>query len=106
MVNTFLILLSYCVDLGTFVLLCQAPEIASHGTAEQCCCTEMQGTMLAGEQGGFIVRWSGFAPSLRLLRVASAVTLGAEKFSEMSDLTVGVLKYTISNCLPSSGYKD
>lgn len=55
MVNTFLILLSYRVDLGTFVLLCEAPEIASHGTAEEHCSTERQGTTLTGAQEGLVV---------------------------------------------------
>lgn len=106
MVNTFLILLSYCVDLYTFVLLCQAPEIASHGIAEQFGCNlRFRKPCWLTKQEGLIVGWSGFAPTLQLLRVASAVVLSAGRFFHMSGLIDDVLKHTISNCPQSSSCK-
>lgn len=98
MVNTFLILLSYCMDLCTFVLLCQAPEIASHGIAEQFCCNlRFRKPCWLAKQERLIVGWSGFAPSLQFLNVAFTVVLRAGKLFHVSDLTDDVLKHITSN---------
>ena len=48
-----------------------------------------------------MVGWSGFAPSLQLFHVASAIVLSAGRVSHMSGLIDDVLKHTISNCPPS-----
>lgn len=98
MVNTFLILLSYCVDLCTFVLLRRAPEIATMDLQKNATTIGDSDTRADKPEG--LTEHGGFAPSRLLLLKVPAVFLSAGTSSPTSSFMGDVSKHTTSSSFP------